>query len=112
MSAPLRPTHLLILDHPLGGQGIDRRFRQAGCDPSARPVPGAIVDNGVPGGADICEKLLSKAVEPGGRKIAVLAQVIHIRDLDARNPSAFPDNERERVLHPKSVIPAARYPAR
>jgi hypothetical protein len=29
--------------------------------------------------------------------------------LDARNPSAFPDNERERVLHPKSVIPATRY---
>ena len=29
--------------------------------------------------------------------------------MDARNPSAFPDNERERVLHPKSVIRATRY---
>ena len=29
--------------------------------------------------------------------------------MDARNPSAFPDNERERVLHPKSVIPATRW---
>ncbi len=29
--------------------------------------------------------------------------------LGARNPSTLPDNERERVLHPKSVIPATRY---
>jgi hypothetical protein len=48
MSATLRPTHLLFLDHPFPGQRIDGRFRQTRRNPPTTPVPRAIVDNGVP----------------------------------------------------------------
>jgi len=80
MGSPLRPTHLLVLDHPLCDQRIDRGFRQTRRYPSTRPVPCSVVHNGGPIRADVGRQLLAKAVDPGGGEIAVLAQVIHIRD--------------------------------
>src|SRR5208337_2227724 len=43
-------------------------------------------------------------------EVAIADHVLNRMNDYARNPSAFPDNERERVLHPKSVILASRYP--
>jgi len=70
MSARGGPAHLLAFDHPLRNQGIDGGFRQAGRNAAPHPVSRAIVDKRGPIGADVGQKLLTKAVEPAGGKIA------------------------------------------
>ena len=57
---------MLALDHPFRNQGIDRGFRQAGRNAAPRSISRAIIDKRGPIGADVGQKLLAKAVEPGG----------------------------------------------
>ena len=80
MGARWRPAHLLAFDHPFRNQGIDRGFRQAGRNAAPRSISGAIIDKRGPIGADVGQKLLTKAVKPGGGKIAPPPQLVHILD--------------------------------
>jgi hypothetical protein len=75
-----RPAHLPAVDHPFRNQGIDRGFRQAGRNAAPRSISGAIIDKRGPIGADVGQKLLTKAVKPGGGKIAPPPQLVHILD--------------------------------
>ena len=71
---------MLVLDHPFRNQGIDRGFRQAGRNAAPRSISGAIIDTRGPIGADVGQKLLTKAVKPGGGKIAPPPKLVHILD--------------------------------
>ena len=71
---------MLAFDHPFRNQGIDRGFRQAGRNAAPRSISRAIIDKRGPVGADIGQKLLTKAVEPGCRQIALASQLVHIHD--------------------------------
>jgi len=62
MGARWGPAHLLVFDHPFRNQGIDRGFRQAGRNAAPRSISGAIIDER--DGAEVCQKLLTKAVNP------------------------------------------------
>ena len=77
MSARGGPAHLLAFDHPFRNQGIDRGFRQAGRNAAPRSISRTIIDKRGPIGADVCQKLLTKAVVPGGRQIALASQLVH-----------------------------------
>ena len=71
---------MLVFDHPFRNQGIDRGFRQAGRNAASRSISRAIIDKRAPIGADVGQKLLTKAVEPAGGQIALASQLVHIRD--------------------------------
>jgi len=71
---------LLVFDHPFRKQGIDRGFRQASRYATPCPISRAIIDKRAPIGADVGQKLLTKAVESGGGKIALASQLVHIHD--------------------------------
>ena len=61
----------------------------------------AIIDKRGPVGADVGQKLLTKAVEPGGRQIALASQLVHIHD----NLFARADRARVSADCKKSVSP-------
>ena len=71
---------MLVFDHPFRNQRIDRGFRQARRNATPRSISGAIIDKHGPIGADAGQELLTKAVKPGGGKIAPPPQLVHIRD--------------------------------
>lgn len=60
---------MLVLDYPFRNQGIDWGFCQASRNAAPHSRSGAIIDKRGPIGANVGQKLLTKAVEPGGGKI-------------------------------------------
>ena len=91
---------MLAFDHPFRNQGIDRGFRQAGRNAAPRSISRAIIDKRGPIGSDVGQKLLTKAIEPGGRQIALASRLVHIHDnLFERADRAF----TSRTTNPLSI---------
>jgi hypothetical protein len=71
LGAPLRPTDLLVLDHPLCDKRSDCGFGQARRNPSTRPISRSVVCNCGSIRADVGQQLLFEAMLPSGGKVLI-----------------------------------------